>query len=90
MPLSVRFESVISRALEREVHVSNLQILGEMAREVTVARITMLYSNQKRLSDVQLFSFQVGVEGEEELVAVLEFYTGLGLIAYWGRFLENV
>ena len=49
MLLSVRFESVISRALEREVHVSNLQILGEMAREVTVARITMLYSNQKRL-----------------------------------------
>ena len=30
----VRFESVISRAVEREVHVSNLQILGEMAREV--------------------------------------------------------
>ena len=27
---------------------------------------------------------QVGVEGEDELVAVLEFYTGLGLIAYWG------
>ena len=49
MPLSVRFESVISRALEREVHVSNLQILGEMAREVIVARITMMYSNQKRL-----------------------------------------
>ena len=35
------------------------------------------------------FSPQVGVEGEEELVAVLEFYTGLGLIAYWGRFFEN-
>ena len=49
MPLSVRFESVISRALEREVHVSNLQILGEMAREVTIAWITMMYSNQKRL-----------------------------------------
>ena len=49
MPLSVRFESVISRALEREVHVSNLQILGEMAREVNIARITMLYSNQKLL-----------------------------------------
>ena len=49
MLLSVRFESVISRALEREVHVSNLQILGEMAREVTIAWITMLYSNQKRL-----------------------------------------
>ena len=44
MPLSVRFESVISRALEREVHVSNLQILGEMAREVTIAWITMLFS----------------------------------------------
>ena len=84
MPLSVRFESVISRALEREVHVSNLQILGEMAREVNIARITILFR-----CDVQLFSCQVGVEGEEELVAVLEFYTGLGLIAYWGRFIEN-
>ena len=47
MPLSVRFESVISRALEREVHVSNLQILGEMAREVTIARITMMYTVQQ-------------------------------------------
>jgi hypothetical protein len=27
---------------------------------------------------------EVGVEGEQELVAVLQFYTGLGLIAYWG------
>ena len=35
------------------------------------------------------FSPQVGVEGEEELVAVLEFYTGLGLIAYWGQFFGN-
>ena len=49
MPLSVRFESVISRALEREVHVSNLQILGEMAGEVTIAWITMMYRNQKGL-----------------------------------------
>ena len=49
MLLLVRFESVISRALEREVHVSNLQILGEMAREVIIVRITMLFSNYKRL-----------------------------------------
>ena len=34
----VRFETVISRAVERQVHVSNLQILGEMAREVTIGR----------------------------------------------------
>ena len=38
----VRFETVISRAVEREVHVSNLQILGEMAREVTIGRVVIV------------------------------------------------
>ena len=28
---------------------------------------------------------EVGVEGEEDLVAVLEFYNSLGLLAYWGE-----
>lgn len=55
----LRFEAVIARAVEKEVLVSNLQILGELAREVEV-------------------------EQEQELVAVLEFYTSLGLLAYWG------
>ena len=39
----VRFETVISRAVEREVHVSNLQILGEMAREVLIVRVIIVY-----------------------------------------------
>ena len=73
----VRFETVISRAVEREVHVSNLQILGEMAREVLFGRVIIVtFDIHSRLASREKMSWLLFLSSTPALASS---HTGVSL-----------